>query len=129
MRHKLWISITVPLLALVLIGCSEAQALPEEYGEAAPLVEQARDQLAEQLGVDPTDIEVEDFEETEFPDASLGVPEPGQMYAQVITPGYTIVLEVGGETYEFHASGDRVVLVPEDRPDAAQPKPTNTPEA
>jgi hypothetical protein len=51
------------------------------------------------------------------------------MYAQVITPGYTIVLEVGGETYEFHASGDRVVLVPEDRPDAAQPKPTNTPEA
>jgi hypothetical protein len=116
-------------LALVLIGCSEAQALPEEYGEAAPLVEQARDQLAEQLGVDPTDIEVEDLAETEFPDASLGVPEPGQMYAQVITPGYTIVLEVGGETYEFHASGDRVVLVPEDRPDAAQPKPTNTPEA
>jgi hypothetical protein len=49
----------------------------------------------------------------EFPDASLGVPEPGKTYAQVVTPGYIVELLLeDGQTYEYHASGERVVLVP-----------------
>ena len=126
MTYKSWFSIGLPLLALMLIGCGTAQAVPKEYGEAQTLVEEARSKLAEQLEIDPGRIEIQSVEETEFPDAGLGVPEPGKMYAQVITPGYIIVLEARGETYEYHAADDRVVLVPEDRPDAAQPKPTPT---
>jgi hypothetical protein len=53
---------------------------------------------------------VEDIEPKDFPDASLGVPEPGMTYAQVITPGYVILLNAEGETYEYHAAGERVVL-------------------
>jgi hypothetical protein len=67
------------------------------------------------LGVPIDTIIVQSVEETQFPDTSLGVPEPGKMYAQVITPGYTIKLVTDGQTYEYHASGEYVVFVPQDQ--------------
>jgi hypothetical protein len=81
--------------------------------EAEPLVELARADLAQRLGINPDEIEVQGVEATEFPDASLGVPEPGKVYAQVVTPGYIIELTVAGQTYRHHASGERVVAVPD----------------
>ncbi len=79
---------------------------------AEPLVKLAKADLARRLGISPDEIETQSVEQTEFPDASLGVPEPGQSYAQVITPGYIIKLTVEGQVYEYHAGGDRVVAVP-----------------
>ena len=50
-------------------------------------------------------------EAVEWRDSSLGCPEPGKAYLQVITPGYLFVLEAGGKTYEYHADrGNRVIL-------------------
>ena len=46
----------------------------------------------------------------DFSDASLGVPQAGQTYAQVITPGYVIILAVYGQQYTYHGSGTRIVL-------------------
>jgi hypothetical protein len=81
---------------------------------SAQLVAQARAQLAQKLGVELEEISVQQVESTEFKDASLGVPEEGQMYAQVITPGYVIDLSAQGDTYRFNASENRVVFVPEE---------------
>jgi hypothetical protein len=83
--------------------------------EAGPLVEMAKADLAERLGVEPDDIEVQSVTEADFPDTSLGVPEPGKMYAQVITPGYVIRLAEDDAAYEYHAGDGRVVLVPEEQ--------------
>ncbi|MFO7919146.1 MAG: hypothetical protein R6V13_13840 [Anaerolineae bacterium] len=94
---------------VVLTGCMSASG-QEGYGDAQPLVEEAVVDLAERTGVDAEEIAVQSVEETEFPDASLGEPEPGKMYAQVVTPGYIIRLSVEGETYTYHAAGERVVL-------------------
>lgn len=58
--------------------------------------------LAEELGIPAEEIEVISVERVEWPDASLGCPEPGKSYAQVITPGYRIHLEAQGEQYEVH---------------------------
>jgi hypothetical protein len=58
--------------------------------------------LAAKLSVAPEAITVKSVEPIEWPDASLGCPQPGMMYAQVITPGYRIVLEVDGKSYEYH---------------------------
>ena len=58
-RHKRWFSATVTLVALLLTACNRAQAVPQQYGEAQPLVEEARSQLTEQLDVDPGRIEIE----------------------------------------------------------------------
>ena len=59
--------------------------------------------LAGQLGIAAEAITVRSVEAVEWPDASLGCPKPGMMYAQVITPGYRIVLEANGQSYEYHA--------------------------
>ena len=72
------------------------------FPRAAPLVALAVDDLATQLGVPTDGIEVMSAEEMSWPDASLGCPQPGFMYAQVITPGWLMRLRVGEETYEYH---------------------------
>jgi hypothetical protein len=58
--------------------------------------------LASRLGVDAGEIEVLSVEETVWRSSALGCEQPGQMYLQVITPGYTIMLGGGGATYEYH---------------------------
>lgn len=68
--------------------------------------------LAQLLGVSPDAITVVSVEEVTWPDTSLGCPQPGMMYTQVLTPGYRLVLEAGGKTYEYHAGRGRVVSCP-----------------
>lgn len=103
------------LVIVLLVGCDAAppEATVEIPQEAESLVDKAIEDLAARVGVDPGDIVVEGVAETEFPDASLGVPEPGTSYAQVITPGYIIRLRAGGKIYEYHAAENRVVLATE----------------
>ncbi|NOZ28744.1 MAG: hypothetical protein GXP39_11930 [Chloroflexi bacterium] len=78
-------------------------------GAEIAVVAQAVADLAERLRVTKDTIQVRSVEMVEWPDTSLGCPEPGKMYAQVITPGYRIVLEAQGKAYEYHASQNRVV--------------------
>ncbi len=66
--------------------------------------------LAQRLGLPESAINVRTVESVEWPDASLGCPRPGMMYAQVVTPGYRIVLEAGGKLYEYHTSQSHVML-------------------
>lgn len=89
---------------------------PGEQEPAATLIELARADLAQRQGVDVGQIFVQSVEQTAFRDASLGVPDPGQTYAQVVTPGYVIRVIVGGKVYRYHGSGDRVVLAPTEQP-------------
>jgi hypothetical protein len=88
--------------------------MPVVPAGAETLVDLARADLAQQLGEKAEGITLLSVESAEFPDASLGVPEPDRMYAQVITPGYVIRLGVGDTVHTYHGSGDRVVLASED---------------
>ena len=45
-------------------------------------------------------------------DASLGCPEPGVAYAQVVTAGWVIRLRHGGREYQYHADAERAVPCP-----------------
>ena len=54
-------------------------------------------------------IQVVSVEVTEWRDSSLGLPQPGRMYAQVITPGLRITLRAGETTYRYHAGSNRVL--------------------
>ncbi len=70
-------------------------------------------ELADRLDVDPAKIEVLSVEPVEWPDSSLGCPEPGKSYAQVITPGYWLALRAEGTIYFYHTDqGELVVLCP-----------------
>jgi hypothetical protein len=71
----------------------------EPEADLAPIVAA----IAEALGVAPGDVTVIDASSEVWPDASLGCPEPDMLYAQVLTPGFRILVEAGGEQIEFHA--------------------------
>lgn len=58
--------------------------------------------LAARLGVEPETIAVISSEPTEWPDSCLGVEKPDVLCAQVITPGYKVLLEHNGAQYEYH---------------------------
>ena len=45
----------------------------------------------------------------DWPDACLGVPKAGEACAQVITPGYDIVLDLDGAHYFYHTDEGRNV--------------------
>ena len=84
----------------------EAAAQPEEGSPLSRLVERAKEDLVQTAGADPDEIALVTAEEVEWGDTSLGCPHPDEMYAQMITPGYFIVLESGGNTYDYHTGAD-----------------------
>lgn len=87
---------------------------PQPSGTICPscdsIEDQAREALANWLGISSEEIEVLEVEEVEWPDASLGCPQPGMVYAQVITPGWRVVMRVGDKTHEYHFGGGHGVL-------------------
>jgi len=66
----------------------------------------AVDDLARHLGVDADQVVVVADEEVTWSDSSLGCPQSGMMYAQVLTPGFRTVLEVDGVRYRYHAAAE-----------------------
>jgi hypothetical protein len=78
----------------------------------ADLIEAARLRLAQALGVAVEAVSVFNAVPVEWPDSCLGLALPGVMCAEVITPGYLIELEAGGEVFGYHANADGSVLRP-----------------
>ncbi|MEW6567791.1 MAG: hypothetical protein AB1449_06420 [Chloroflexota bacterium] len=84
-----------------------------EVGEPyPPAVSAAVEILARQLGLDPAAVAVVDFEEVEWADACLELPEPGEVCAEVITPGWRVQLRADDDDYLAHTdiAGERVRL-------------------
>ena len=75
------------------------------------IIIQARSDLARRLGVSENDITAGQIEQTEFPDGALGAPREDEMSAQVITPGWRILLKAGDQTYEYRATVRQLRLV------------------
>jgi len=120
------------LLAAVLISsaCSVAAPagptrLPDtEVEELVRAIALTRVELSSRLGIDADGIVVESTEAVTWDDTSLGCPEPGMMYSQVLVPGYRIQLQANGETFEYHTEADtRAVLCMDGKPAASGPTP------
>jgi hypothetical protein len=77
------------------------QAVPPIPGSGAALAAAIAD-LAKQTSLPADQIILVSIEAMDWSDTSLGCPQEGMMYAQVITPGYLIVLEAQGQQYEYH---------------------------
>jgi hypothetical protein len=87
---------------------------PSPGTQGQPAVDAALRDAAAHLGVSLTDLKVQQVDAREWSDAALGCPRPGLMYAQVLTPGYFVVISGGGKTLEYHTDErGRVVLCQE----------------
>ena len=61
-------------------------------------------------GIEPAAVTVVSYAATEWPDTALGCPKDGEVYAQVITPGYLVVLSIDGVEMEYHTDDvDRAI--------------------
>lgn len=122
MRRSLFV---ILLLALIVSACASAAPTEQpsiiierptatdvaeeptpEPASLGPVEEAVVKQLAANLGLQEEDVSVLRTEETEFEDACLGVTMPDVMCAQVITPGYKILLEANDLQYEYRTSED-----------------------
>ena len=76
---------------------------PSQPAEADASVRAAINDLATRLKTVPENVQVVSVQAMDWPDTSLGCPQPGMFYAQVITLGYRIVLSAKGNQVEYHA--------------------------
>src|ERR1051325_6995833 len=89
------------LLLLLMSGCAPASSPPSTSIAISPqpslvpaaspnpdAVDTTVREAAAYAAVAPTDVRVLQVESREWPDAALGCPAPGVMYAQVVTSGW-----------------------------------------
>ena len=72
--------------------------------------EASREALARQLGLDPLAIRLVETVPVDWPDACLGLPAAGESCAQVVTPGFRVLVEAGGESYEYRTDRDGSIV-------------------
>jgi hypothetical protein len=89
--------------SVVLGGGAPGVANDLQDAPTPPPVDAARTDLASQLGIEQSTITLISSDSVVWSDGSLGCPEPGRAYQQVVTPGYRIVLSANGGSYEYHS--------------------------
>lgn len=82
-----------------------------EIGSYPQPVQLALEAAAERLGVSVDELTIDMVEPRDWPDTSLGCPKEGQFYAQVITPGYLVLVSANDRHVEYHTNeSDHVVF-------------------
>ncbi len=114
MNGKGWVLLCVLLL---LPACGPVPTptpvpAPTPIPGTEPLVEAAVQDLLARVKLTATDVRIKNIEAVDWPDTSLGCPQPGMVYAQVITPGYKITLAAESRDYVYHTDRQRVVYCP-----------------
>ena len=74
------------------------------------LVEKAKQDLAGRLSLPVAGISLVESASVTWPDSSIGCPAPDMMYAQILTPGYRIILSAGDKHYEYHTGHNQAVV-------------------
>jgi len=90
------------LAGLALLGCP-APLLADTRDSAADDI--ARQTVALALGISLDSARVISSIPRDFPDASLDCPQTDMAYAQVITPGFQVLVEADGRRFDVRVAG------------------------
>jgi hypothetical protein len=112
-----WLKVICGLFVLITCapGCSRPSttngepAIQEQSNLADPVI-LAQAKAAKKLGIPLDSIEIVSITATNFADSSLGCPQPGMAYTQVITPGYRIITRGDSKQLTVNVSGGRGVI-------------------
>jgi hypothetical protein len=88
-------------ILLNIIACADARP-PLQPTDPATV---ARQVVADYLSVPITEVTLVSLEAQEFNDSSLGCPEPGMAYQQVVTSGHRIIAEAEGRRFDVRIAG------------------------
>ncbi len=102
------------VMSLLVVGLI-SPVLAFAQADPTPIVDAAYKDLSAKLGVSIVrqGNTTYTFEQDVFADSSLGCPQPGQAYSQVVTKGYKILITYprgGGNVYDYRASVDGTTL-------------------
>jgi hypothetical protein len=75
------------------------------------LIEMAKNHLAQQLSISVDEISLVEARSVVWPDSSLGCPQEGIMYLQVLTPGFLLLLEHVGTNFEYHTDRSSHIVI------------------
>lgn len=101
---------TTRTIRLTPAATPEIEIVPtlEESGVVGEVPEEIMTAVYQDLitteNISQEEITVTRAESIIWSDGSLGCPQPGEVYAHVNVPGYWIMLEVNGRTYDYHAA-------------------------
>ena len=98
------------LSVAVLVLLADPQRRPDSREAEEAAVGLARTALSERLKIPEETIRLGHASAKDWPDASLGCPEKGMVYAQVITPGYWVQLQVGENVYDIRVGNGRALV-------------------
>lgn len=92
---------------LLLAACSTGSAPPTPSPvpvppEASQAVDAALQDAAAHLSVSRDQLKVSQVASQQWNDASLGCPQPGQLYSQIVTPGFVVMITSGSHQLEYH---------------------------
>jgi hypothetical protein len=99
------IGIVLGLVLVALLGVSahaQEQELPPDT-----VIQIALQTASDDLGVSTDDLIFVMAAQRDWSDSSLGCPEPGRAYAQVITPGYIVTIDTSDLVTEVEVHTDR----------------------
>ncbi|GAB4229197.1 MAG: hypothetical protein Kow00121_58140 [Elainellaceae cyanobacterium] len=138
MNRSLYIGVAIALLTAVLAFSSlifsgqpratgsavklsqdiavEQMEATDENSPPAELVEDLKSVLSMKTGVPSYEILFISAEATNWPDACLGAADADEVCAQVITPGYRVILSTLTEEFTFHTDrlGENLRLLEDD---------------
>jgi hypothetical protein len=83
---------------------SEVEMSDLSHGLPKDLLNAILSDAASVASVDASQVSLISAKEEVFSDGSLGCPQKGQSYIQVLTPGWIVMVDAGGTVLEYHAS-------------------------
>jgi hypothetical protein len=101
-------ALVIPICSVCLgsltVACVAADPqAPVRSPELQAMVRAAVADAARRTGAEPASITVVSAEPVTWPDSSMGCPQPGRSYMQVLVAGHLIRLLAGKDTLAYHA--------------------------
>ncbi|MDP7042062.1 MAG: hypothetical protein QGF91_05355, partial [Gammaproteobacteria bacterium] len=75
----------------------------------------AKEAISVETQISPEDIVITDIEAIDYRDSSLGCPQAGMTYLQVITPGYRVKARADTRKFDVRIAGNRAVICTPER--------------
>lgn len=105
-RPQLEVATETPIVKEDPMSTKPSNSLPPDDVKRS-LAQVAIQDLAKRLDIPVEQIEILEVREVVWSDASLGCPQPGRVYAQVLQEGFLIRLGVDEQMYFYHSGGSQ----------------------
>lgn len=98
----------------------EVSEIPSNPALVEKFISLSKKDLASRLQIDENEVILVQTEEMVWPNAALGCPAPGKVYAQGRVPGFQIWLETGGLKYVYNTDrSGTIILCMLEKPDGS----------